>query len=158
MSEKFASIYWAFLPNDRYLWFNVTPKWKYCSRMINLLQELILQEIAMKKLINVDLQKVKEQIEKKVKAGYGQGVGSKYIPWLKVHQVPSRGRSSRIAGWKTRRDHHCLSDLETMYLFMLEWAPDITDVREQFPLLPIEETIQIAEELEIDHPREPSTG
>ncbi len=32
------------------------------------------------------------------------------------------------------------------------------DIREQFPLLPIEETIIIAEELGIKHPTDPNTG
>ena len=93
-----------------------------------------------------------KRIQKKVKQGYGQGEGANYIPWIKVHHFSSKGRSSRIAGWKTRRTHHLFSDLETGYFYILEWSPIARDIREQYPLLPIEETLQIADELGIKHP------
>jgi len=93
-----------------------------------------------------------KKIQIKVKQGYGQGEGANYIPWIKVHHFSSKGRSSRIAGWKTRRAHHLFSDLETGYFYILEWSPIARDIREQYPLLPIEETIQIANELGIKHP------
>ncbi|MGP7816533.1 TnsA endonuclease N-terminal domain-containing protein [Niallia sp. 01092] len=40
----------------------------------------------------------------------------------------------------------------------MEYSGFIVDIREQFPLLPIEETIIIAEELGIKHPTDPNTG
>ena len=46
------------------------------------------------------------------------------------------------------------SDLETGYFYILEWSPFVTDIKEQYPLLPIEETLQIAEDLGIQHPHE----
>jgi hypothetical protein len=40
---------------------------------------------------------------------------------------------------------------------MTEWDPSVTDLREQFPLMPIEETISIAEKLQIKHPTNPAS-
>ncbi len=97
-------------------------------------------------------------IKRKVKEGRGQGRGRDYIPWLKVHEVPSRGRSSRIHGWKTEREHHMLSDLETKFFYLLEWSDVVVDIREQYPLLPIEETIDIAESLKVKHPTRVGTN
>jgi len=41
---------------------------------------------------------------------------------------------------------------------LTEFSNTITDIREQFPLLPQEETLLIAEELGITHPKDPKTG
>ncbi|MFJ9502074.1 TnsA endonuclease N-terminal domain-containing protein [Brevibacillus centrosporus] len=98
------------------------------------------------------------QIEKRIKEGRGQGYGRDYIPWLLIQDVPSSGRATRIHGWKTNRIHHVHSDLERSYLYILEWSDIVTDIREQFPLLPIEETLSIAEELNIKHPTDPKSN
>lgn len=97
------------------------------------------------------------KIEKWEKQGRGMGNGSEYKPWLNIHDVPSLGRSSRIIGWKSKRIHHFLSDLETNYFLLLEWSDKVVDIREQISLRTIEETIQIAEELNIKHPTDPKT-
>ncbi|WP_445376165.1 hypothetical protein [Peribacillus tepidiphilus] len=39
-------------------------------------------------------------IERKLKDGLGQGFGSGYIPWIKIQDVPSLGRSTRLKGIK----------------------------------------------------------
>lgn len=97
------------------------------------------------------------QIEKRIKEGRGQGNGQDYIPWLLIQDVPSSGRATRTHGWKTNRIHHVHSDLERSYFYILEWSDIVTDIREQFPLLPIEETLSIAEELDIKHPSDPKS-
>ncbi|MGF7060032.1 TnsA endonuclease N-terminal domain-containing protein [Brassicibacter mesophilus] len=84
-----------------------------------------------------------------------RGVGRKeeYQPFYKVHEFGSRGRVHRIMGWITRRVYQLMSDLELYYFLIRQWDGDnIIDIREQFPLLPLEETLQIAEEEGIIHP------
>jgi hypothetical protein len=78
--------------------------------------------------------------------------GRSYDPFLHVRDVPSKGRSSMVKGMKTGRTHHLLSDLEYDYFIKAEYEPWILDIREQYPLLPREETISIAKELGIIHP------
>ena len=53
--------------------------------------------------------------------------------------------------------HHLLSRLETNYFYWLDWSPIVSDIREQYPLLPLEETLTIADQLGIEHPKEPRT-
>lgn len=88
----------------------------------------------------------------KLKQGRGYGTGANFKTWFQVHEVSSRGFSTRIYGWKTGRIHHFLSLLELSYFYILELSPIVVDIREQYPLLPQEETISIAEELGIKHP------
>ncbi|PED06616.1 Tn7-like element transposition protein TnsE [Bacillus pseudomycoides] len=98
------------------------------------------------------------KIDKWIKEGRGTGSGADYQPWLKIQDVSSLGRSTRLKGIKTARQHEFLSDLERNYFYLTEFSDVILDIREQFPLLPQEETIVIAEELGIKHPADPKTG
>ena len=99
----------------------------------------------------------KTVIDKRISDGRGQGRGSDYKPWLLVQDVPSQGLATRIKGWKTKRVHHLLSNLELSYFYILEWSPVVFDIREQSPLLPLEETLAIAEQCGIRHPTDPKT-
>ena len=85
-----------------------------------------------------------------IKEGRGQGEVTEYIPWLKIQDVSSDGNVSRLKGWKTKRQHEFLSNLERDYFLLLEWANDVVDIREQFPLKD-ELTFKIAEEKAIAH-------
>lgn len=95
--------------------------------------------------------------ESKLLKGRGQGHGINYTPFLYTREVPSLGQSTRIKGWKTGRVHHFLSTLETNYFLTLEWAQNIVDIREQFPLIQTE-TLKIAERLSIKHPSDIKIG
>ncbi|HYH22514.1 MAG TPA: TnsA endonuclease N-terminal domain-containing protein [Azospirillum sp.] len=90
------------------------------------------------------------------KEGRGKGHGAEYVPWIKVGDVPSRGRSHRLNGVKTGRLHHLLSDNEANLFRLLDWCDDVTDIREQFPL-DREATRRIAEQLGIRHPHDTVT-
>lgn len=84
-----------------------------------------------------------------------QGRGLEYQPSLTVRQVSSVGLSHRIQSWKPGRVHHFLSKLEVSFFYVLEWSAKVVDIREQFPLLPVEETQTIAEALGFRHPTHP---
>lgn len=96
--------------------------------------------------------------ESLLKQGRGSGVLNEYKPWILIQDVPSLGRRTRVRGIKTARQHDFLSDLETNYFYFLEYSDDVVDIREQYPLLPLEETVAIAQEKGIDHPKHPQTG
>ena len=96
-------------------------------------------------------------IDKRLKLGRGQGTGAEYTPWLHIQDVPSRGLVHRIKGWKTHREHHFLSTLECEYFYVLEWSLLISDIREQYPLLPQAETLEIAQVCGFRHPTDPRT-
>lgn len=92
-----------------------------------------------------------EMQEKRIREGCGQGIGKEYKPWLTIQDVSSLGRECRTHGIKTDRQHELLSDNERNYFFIVEYADCIKDIREQYPLLPLEQTVDIANRLGIKH-------
>jgi len=99
----------------------------------------------------------KEWIERRISKGRGSGSGADYKPWLVIQDFPSLGRVHRILGWKHHRVHHLFSDLERNVFLHHLFPFSVTDIREQFPLLPLEETIEIAREMGVRHPTDPRT-
>ncbi len=97
------------------------------------------------------------KIDNRLSQGRGTGKGANYVLWLKIQDVPSDGRVSRVKGWKIGRIHHLMSQNELWYFYLLEWSSIVIDIREQYPLLPLERTVEIAESLSVDHPKDPST-
>nr|WP_314898645.1 TnsA endonuclease N-terminal domain-containing protein [uncultured Deefgea sp.] len=102
--------------------------------------------------------KTQADIDRYIKQGYGQGEGIDYKPWLRVRDVPSRGRSHIVSGCKIDRAHHLLSDIEFAYFLSLEFSEQIVDIREQYPILEIEQTKAIAKNLGIKYPNYPGTN
>lgn len=98
-----------------------------------------------------------EKIAKRIKEGRGAGEFSSYQPWLTIQDISSSGRSHRIKGFKTERIHHFFSDLERNYFYLLEWATEVIDIREQFPI-EREETYSIAEDKGVKHPVYPKSS
>lgn len=87
--------------------------------------------------------------------GRGLGHGPTYKPWLRVQDVPSTGRVHRVPS-RFGRIVHLMSDVEYAAFLDFEGKPAVVDVREQFPL-PRAETIAIAEDLGVAHPRNRGT-
>ncbi|AJA13572.1 TnsA endonuclease N-terminal domain-containing protein [Pseudomonas sp. 165] len=100
----------------------------------------------------------KQDIERHIANGFGSGAGVGYVPWLRVQDVPSMGRSHKIPGVKIERLHHLLSDLERAYLLVCEFSENVVDIREQYPLLPAESTQAIAKAIGVRYPRYKSTA
>lgn len=96
-------------------------------------------------------------MDRRLQEQRGQGKGSAYKPWLTIQDVPSQGLSHRIKGWTTGRVHHLLSNLERDVFYLLDWSEQVLDIREQYPLLPLEETEAIAAQIGIRHPVDPRT-
>lgn len=97
------------------------------------------------------------KMKKWLKEGRGQGIAKEYKPWITIQDVPSKGNRTRLKGIKSARTHHFLSNLERDYFYITEFSDSVKDIREQFPLLPLEQTIAIAEENGIEHPTDPET-
>jgi hypothetical protein len=91
------------------------------------------------------------------KEGRGQGAGEDYKSWLKIQDVPSRGRSHRLVGMTTGRVYHFMSDLERDLFLLLDWQESVIDLREQVPL-DRNETARIAEALGIRHSKAPGAS
>lgn len=89
----------------------------------------------------------------RIKDGRGQGRRENYVPFIQAsdNRVASEGWLTRSLGWKTKRIHHTLSRHEYHYLLVQEWAENVIDIREQYPL-DFEITMRIAQKLNIPHP------
>lgn len=98
-----------------------------------------------------------QDIERHVANGFGAGAGVSYVPWLRVQDVPSKGRSHKIQGVKVDRTHHFFSDLERSYFLVCEFSEDVVDIREQYPLFPVERAQAIATAIGVRYPRYPKT-
>lgn len=101
--------------------------------------------------------KTQADVNRHIEEGYGSGELEHYRPWLRVQDVPSQGRSRKVAGIKIDRNFELLSDLEYRYLSVLEFSESVIDIREQYPLFPTDGALQIAAELGIVYPKYPST-
>ena len=99
-----------------------------------------------------------KQMLARYKAGFGRGEGDGYVPWLKPGDVPSRGVVHEFQGRKVDRIHLALSSLEYGAILAVQRLGHVTDIREQFPLWPLEETEAIAELLGVRHPTSPGGG
>ena len=95
---------------------------------------------------------------KRIKEGRGQGEGKEYKPWIGIQDAALRGKVTRIHGIKAGRQHDTLSNHELDYLYVCDFADNVLDIREQFPLLPIETTEEISAEIGVEHPTDPYTG
>ena len=98
-----------------------------------------------------------EDFAKALRNGYGIGKGEDYKPWVGIRDVPSSGRSSLIPGLTVNRGHQTFSDLETNTFYGVEWKSNVVDIREQFPILPRDVVMGIAERYGIKYPNIPKT-
>jgi hypothetical protein len=98
-----------------------------------------------------------DDFNRALKNKYGIGENASYKPWLRVQDVKSSGVRSQINGVKSGRTHHLLSAIETEFFYLAEFSESVVDIREQFPLLPINLSIKIAKTLDIKHPTHPTS-
>lgn len=91
-------------------------------------------------------------LEQRIEQGRGQHEGAQYRPWFYVWEVPSRGTCSQPIGWRHGRTHHLLSGFEKQYFYLLEWSRDVLEIREQFPLFKLSDTLDVARALGARHP------
>lgn len=95
--------------------------------------------------------------ERRLAEGRGQGRGADYKPWIEIHDLASHGQANRVKSPLHGRTCHLHSQLETDWFFTLHALPGLKDIREQYPLLELEETLGIADQLGIVHPTEPKS-
>jgi hypothetical protein len=98
-----------------------------------------------------------EKINRKLKSGRGQGSGPDYKPYSTVQDFSSFGQSNRDFGNTTERQHDYFSKIEHRYHLILDYS-GLLDIQEQYPLLPIEKTIELARQCGIPHPVDSKTN
>ena len=91
-------------------------------------------------------------IMRKIEEGRGRGSLSSYAPWMNVGEFRSSGEQRIVLGRKTGRLHHYFSRGESNHHLVAEFSDKVIDIREQYPVLPIEYTLDIARKMGIKHP------
>ena len=90
--------------------------------------------------------------------GRGQGQLAAYKPWLTTTDVSGQfTRRSRFRGNTAGRVHHVFSDLEADVIYTIDWAENVVDIRERFPM-DRDVTLKIAAEAGLKHPADPKSG
>jgi hypothetical protein len=90
-------------------------------------------------------------IARKIKERRGR-LGIDYLPWFFTTDVASWGTSSIMTGWNGQ-EHHWLSLGERKTAFCYAWRPDrVIEMLGQYPILPREETVAIAQMMGVRHP------
>lgn len=79
------------------------------------------------------------------KQGRGTGKGANYSGWIKPREINSIGTTFDAYDWKRKRMIGCLSEGEAWWFYKLRFSEYIEDVYDQYPLAPLQETIDIAE-------------
>lgn len=98
-----------------------------------------------------------EDFKRALKNRYGLGERDSYKPWIRVQDVASQGNSAKIQGLKAKREHHTLSEHESCFFYLAEFSDSVIDIREQFPLLPLDLSVKISSVLGVKHPIVPGT-
>jgi hypothetical protein len=93
---------------------------------------------------------------RRAEGGRGTGVGQDYLPWIQLGEFPGWGEEKEVPGRKIKRGHVLFSQLERAFLEISEARPEVTDIREQFPLQ-LTETLAIAKDIVVRHPRDYAT-
>lgn len=92
--------------------------------------------------------------------GCGLGIGKDYLPFIRIHDIPSKGICTRILSETCKRVHHLLSRNELDFFFILDYDQNVVDIREQFPLLnwnnphDLNPVVSLAENHGIVYPRD----
>lgn len=76
--------------------------------------------------------------------------GKDYVPYTKTNTFSSKGRATRVMGIKTGRIHHLQSDNQYRAFMYYEWADQVVDIRESYPLLDVMEVIDSKDDLRFD--------
>ncbi|MGI1946775.1 TnsA endonuclease N-terminal domain-containing protein [Shewanella glacialipiscicola] len=95
--------------------------------------------------------------QRALKNKYGIGQGSDYKPWFEIKDVKGHGTRSIIFGRKSQRSHHMMSSIESELFYLVEFFDNVVDIREQFPILPLNYTQKVASILGVKHPTHPKT-
>jgi len=77
---------------------------------------------------------------------------------LKVTTFSSKGRATRIYGYKTKRIHHLQSDNQLRVFLMLEWQDKVNDIKENIELKDMEATVDNVDDLRLDKFSDKETG
>jgi|GEM_PF-2725122 hypothetical protein len=75
-----------------------------------------------------------------------------YTSYLKLKRTPTMGKGSKVFNPESDDSHETLSIMETRLLRYLDFLPNVISIKTQYPLLPINTTLEIADAMGVKHP------
>jgi hypothetical protein len=85
--------------------------------------------------------------------------GRKYIPFIDPRDIKSDGSKGRVPDFENDgQDRRVLSNNERLFAYLLMFDNNILWCKEQYPLLPLERSIEVAKRLGLRHPKYPGTS
>lgn len=98
---------------------------------------------------------MKTRISDKTRIKRKLGIGEKeaYSSFIKPRDFSANSRVHRLMGHIIKRMYVLLSDLERSFFYYFDFSDRVIDIREQYPLLPLEKTQSIAAECQVKHPQ-----
>lgn len=99
-----------------------------------------------------------DTVRRFMREGRGKGDGKDYKSWFTTHDFPSKGRATRVLGWKTKRIHHFFSDIQLKYFYLLEWEQSVIDIKEHFPILDLDAGDFYKDDLRLDKFRDKNSN
>jgi hypothetical protein len=90
-------------------------------------------------------------LHKRIKRQRGLGTLATFGPWLGLREEPGDGTFASPLGLHTGRRHQLRTKAAEGYFYLLERRPDVHDIRELFPILDLDATLQVCGNLGIKH-------
>ncbi|EML1601071.1 MULTISPECIES: TnsA endonuclease N-terminal domain-containing protein [Burkholderia] len=91
-------------------------------------------------------------LRSRVRRGFGIGIGPDYRSWCQIKGSGGKGTSAYVRGIKVDRIYQLLSEKETTYFYLLERSRSIIDIREHWPILDLDRTLQLSRQCGVHHP------
>ncbi|MBQ8706845.1 MAG: TnsA endonuclease N-terminal domain-containing protein [Succinivibrionaceae bacterium] len=92
-----------------------------------------------------------DQYRQQISLGAGQGDLENYEPWPVATTLSQMDKMHDVQGRTTGRLHSFLLSLQKTFCLILDFDPDVKDIKEYWPL-PLDETAAIAQEINVSHP------
>ena len=92
------------------------------------------------------------QVRSRLKRGLGRVKDGEYRSFIPRRAARTRGERTEESAFGSERQLSLMSRGERRVALMLWWDEEVLDVREGYPLLPVDETVEIAEELQVRFP------
>ncbi|MGF6605798.1 hypothetical protein OKW45_000698 [Paraburkholderia sp. WSM4175] len=89
----------------------------------------------------------------RIRRGLGVGSLAAYNAWRNINNSGVKGTASCVKGIRVGRRYEILDERARTYFFLLERIQEITDIREAWPILDINGTLQLCSKFRVNHPQ-----
>ena len=89
----------------------------------------------------------------RIRRGLGIGSLTAYKPWRTINNSGIKGTAGCVHGIRVDRRYEILDQRARTYFYLLERMPEIVDIRESWPILDINDTVELCCKFDVTHPK-----